>query len=317
LRLDEFRDENGRLILNKSQRSILMANGIITVEQLATSSLKDIACLSGFGEKTARRIIELAQKALLPNFFMTAKEYYEKVYKNIDFLTTGSRKVDELIGGGIQTRNVTEVWGERGIGKTQLCMQLAVNCQLPKDRGGLDGSCLYVDSENNFIPQRVVQMAKHVGVSDPLDKIIIAPCFTSTHQRFILDVMPRKIEENNVRLIIVDSLIAHFRSEYVGRESLAERQQLLNQYIGKLRHYARTYNLAVVYTNQAITNPTPFGRDIKPAGGNITGHGGTPNLWIRRGKGNIRIIRLCKSPFLPEGEAIFRITEKGIEDVEE
>jgi len=315
--LDEFRDENGKLILSKDKREKLEAHGIITVEQLATTSLKEIMGLSGFGEKTARKVLESAQKALLSNFFMTAEEYYEKIYKNIDFLTTGSKKVDKLIGGGIQTRNVTEVWGERGIGKTQLCMQLSVNCQLPKDKGGLDGACLYVDSENNFIPQRVVQMARHVGVSDPLKNIILAPCFTSTHQRFILDVMPRKIEENNVRLIIVDSLIAHFRSEYVGRESLAERQQLLNQYIGKLRHYARTYNLAVVYTNQAIANPTAFGRDIKPAGGNITGHGGTPNLWIRRGKGSVRIIRLCKSPYLAEGEAIFKITDNGIEDVEE
>jgi len=231
-------------------------------------------------------------------------------------LTTGSKKVDELIGGGIQTRNVTELWGSNSAGKTQMCLQLSVNCQLPKDKGGLEGACIYIDSESNFIPQRVMQMANHVGVSDPLKNIILAPCFTSSHQRFVLDVLANKIEEHNVRLIIVDSLVAHFRSEYVGRESLAERQQLLNQYIGKLRHYARTYNIAVVYTNQAVANPTVFGRDIKPAGGNITGHGGTPNLWIRRGKGSIRIIRLCKSPYLAEGEAIFKITENGIEDVE-
>ena len=141
-----------------------------------------------------------------------------------------------MLGGGLETQTITEFYGEYGSGKSQICHQLCVNVQLPPERGGLDGAALYVDTENTFRLERIVQMANHLGL-DPdevVKNIIYAEAYTSDHQMFLLENADEVIKANNVKLIIVDSLTAHFRSEYVGREMLAPRQQKLNKHMHKL-----------------------------------------------------------------------------------
>ena len=203
---------------------------------------------------------------------------------------------------------------------SQICMQLCVNVQLPKERGGLEGGALYIDTEHTFRTERVIQMAKHVGL-DPkevVQNIIYAEAFTSDHQMFLLDHADEVIKENNIRLIIIDSLTAHFRSEYVGRESLAERQQKLSRHLHKLIRLARAFNAVAVVTNQVMAKPDVFyGDAVAPVGGHILAHTSHTRIYLRKGKGNIRIARLVSSPYLPEGEAVFKITENGIEDVRE
>jgi DNA repair protein RadA len=98
---------------------------------------------------------------------------------------------------------------------------------------------------------------------------------------------------------------------------LAERQQLLNQNLHKLLRLAEAYNLAVVVTNQVQATPTQFyGNPNRPAGGHIMAHACTHRVYIRRGKNGTRVAKVIDSPYLPESEASFLITDKGIEDID-
>jgi DNA repair protein RadA len=236
-------------------------------------------------------------------------------------LTTGSKALDELLGGGLETQTITEFYGEYGSGKSQVCHQLCVNVQLPPERGGLDGGALYIDTENTFRTERIVQMSQNLGL-DPesvVKNIIVAEAYTSDHQMFLLENSDSIIKENNIRLIIVDSLTSHFRSEYLGREMLAERQQKLNKHMHKLIRLARAFNAAAVVTNQVMAKPDVFfGNAVHPIGGHVVAHTSHTRVFLRKSaRGPVRIARLVSSPYLPEGERVFKVTENGIEDVSE
>ena len=272
------------------------------------------------GEKTAYAIITEARKHIISVPFMRADEYM-RIRKTVEKLTTGSKKLDELLGGGVETQAITEVYGEFGSGKSQICHQLCVTVQLPKDKGGLDGGALYIDTENSFRPERIVQIAKRYNL-DPnkvLSRIVYAEALTADHQMYLLDNADAQLKEHNVRLIIVDSLVAHFRSEFVGREMLAERQQKLEKHLHRLMRLARAFNAAAFVTNQVMAKPDSFFTDIEPAGGHILAHTSHTRVFLRKSPTpGVKIAKLVVSPTLPEGaEVLFRITENGIEDVPE
>ncbi|MHC1636613.1 MAG: DNA repair and recombination protein RadA, partial [Candidatus Nezhaarchaeales archaeon] len=207
-----------------------------------------------------------------------------------------------------------------GVGKTQLCHQLCVTVQLPREKGGLNGAALYIDTEGTFRPERILQIAERFGLDGKqvLDNVIYARAYNSDHQILIVEEAADLIKENNIKLIVIDSLISHFRGEYLGRETLAVRQQRLNKHIHQLLRLADVYNLAVVVTNQVLANPEAFfGNPQKPAGGNILAHGSTYRIWLRKGKESKRIAKIFDSPKHPEVEAVFQVTDKGIMDVED
>ena len=292
--------------------------GYHTVESLATATVKELT-LAGLGEKQAAKIISIARDSISVQF-VTADELL-KERLNVKKLTTGSQALDELLGGGLDTQTITEFFGAYGSGKSQLCHQLCVNVQLPYERGGLEGAALYIDTEHTFSPERIVQMAKFRGL-DPeqvVKRIVYAEAFNSDHQMLLLERCDRIIKENNIKLIVVDSLTAHFRSEYLGREMLAERQQKLNKHLHRLFRLARVFNLVAVVTNQVMSRPDVFfGDSVQAVGGHIVAHTSHTRIYLKKAaKGNVRIARLVSSPYLPEGEAIFKITENGVEDVEE
>nr|4A6P_A Chain A, DNA REPAIR AND RECOMBINATION PROTEIN RADA [Pyrococcus furiosus]4A6X_A Chain A, DNA REPAIR AND RECOMBINATION PROTEIN RADA [Pyrococcus furiosus]4A6X_B Chain B, DNA REPAIR AND RECOMBINATION PROTEIN RADA [Pyrococcus furiosus]4B2P_A Chain A, DNA REPAIR AND RECOMBINATION PROTEIN RADA [Pyrococcus furiosus]4D6P_A Chain A, DNA REPAIR AND RECOMBINATION PROTEIN RADA [Pyrococcus furiosus]4D6P_B Chain B, DNA REPAIR AND RECOMBINATION PROTEIN RADA [Pyrococcus furiosus]4UQO_A Chain A, DNA REPAIR len=225
-------------------------------------------------------------------------------------ISTGSKSLDKLLGGGIETQAITEVFGEFGSGKTQLAHTLAVMVQLPPEEGGLNGSVIWIDTENTFRPERIREIAQNRGL-DPdevLKHIYVARAFNSNHQMLLVQQAEDKIKEllntdRPVKLLIVDSLTSHFRSEYIGRGALAERQQKLAKHLADLHRLANLYDIAVFVTNQVQAN-----------GGHILAHSATLRVYLRKGKGGKRIARLIDAPHLPEGEAVFSITEKGIED---
>jgi len=300
-------------ILNSRQIKNLENAGITTVEMLLTLTKRELKEISGIGDETVEKIWNIITKQ---KQFYSAEEIYQK-RKQVKRLTTGSKKLDNLLGGGIETQSITELAGQYGSGKTQIAHQLAVNVQLPEEKGGLNGDALIFDTEDTFRPERIVQIGKSLGIEKPLDHITLAPCYTTDHQFFLLNHSDDIIKERNIKIIIVDSLMAHFRSEYIGREALAERQQLLNRYLEKLKRLARAFNIAAFVTNQAVSTPDAFMQEAIPIGGNILAHASTTRLWIRKvGKTQKRIIRLLESPYLPEGEAAFQITKNGIEDIE-
>ncbi|MFA5357466.1 MAG: DNA repair and recombination protein RadA [archaeon] len=290
--------------------------GYKSLESIAVASPMELKEIAGLGDGTAEKAINAARDALEMGF-ETADILAEK-RKLVGRVTTGSKELDTLIGGGIETQSITEVYGKMASGKSQWCFQTSVTVQLPKEQGGLEGGCLYIDSENSFRPERVIQIAKKLGL-DPdavLKNIYVARAYNADHQMLLAEKASEMVKEHNIKLVIVDSLTAQFRSEYVGRGTLAERQQKLNKHMRALQKLAEMSNIALLVTNQVIENPAIlFGDPTSPVGGNVVGHASKTRLYLRKSKEDKRVAKLIDSPSLPDGEAIYRITENGIEDL--
>ncbi len=290
--------------------------GFADMMRLATATAKELSVKAEIGEGVAEKVIEAARKAEQIDF-ETALDVMER-RKDIGRITVGSTAFDELIGGGIETQAITEVFGEFGSGKSQISHELAVTIQLPPEQGGLDAECVFIDTENTFRPERIEQIAKgfDLDLEEVLQKIHIARAFNSSHQILMAEKVNELIQSGtNIRLVIVDSLTAHFRAEYVGREALASRQQKLNQHLHTLQNIANTYNTAVFVTNQVQARPDAFfGSPTKAIGGHVLGHAATYRVWLKKGLAGKRIARLVDSPHLPEGESVFKITTEGIVD---
>lgn len=291
--------------------------GFRTVESVATAAVRELVT-AGIGETTAAKVIAAARKSMAITF--VRGDELVKLRSNIRHLTTGCASLDHLIGGGVETQSITEFYGEFGTGKSQICQQLCVTVQLPYEQGGLEGGALYIDTENTFRPERIMQIAPRFGLDpeEALRRIIFAEAYTSNHQMVLLENADEVIKENNIRLIVIDSVTSHFRSEYLGREMLAPRQQQLNKHLHKLIRLTRAFNAAAVITNQVMAQPDVFfAKMVQPVGGHIMGHTSHSRIFLRKGRNNVRIAKLTVSPFLPEGEAPLRITERGIESDED
>ncbi|MFX1497585.1 MAG: DNA repair and recombination protein RadA [Promethearchaeota archaeon] len=290
--------------------------GIISTRTLAVYPLTKLIEEAGIGEKTAQKIIKSAQE-IEKMGFKSADIIWEK-RKLLKKIMTGSQNLDDLLGGGIETEAVTELYGEYRTGKTQIVHQLCVNVQLPYEEGGLEGSALYIDSEGTFRPERIVQMAsaKDLDYNTILRNITYGRAFNSDHQVLLVKEAPKIIEEKNIKLVVIDSIIGHFRSEYIGRGTLANRQQILNGHIHDLLRLTEIFDeLAVVFTNQVSAKPDVFyGDPLRATGGNVVAHGATIRIRLRKGKGEQRIAKMIDAPHLPEEEAVFSITEDGIGD---
>lgn len=283
---------------------------------IAVESPKVLAELAEIGENTAIKIIAAAKQAADVGGFETGDMILER-RKSIHKLTTSSKAFDELMGGGLETQSIVEFYGEFGSGKTQVCFQLAVNATRPLEEGGLDGEVFIIDTENTFRPERIVQMAMALDL-DPeavLKRIHVARAFNSHHQMLLVDKAQELASDMKVRLLIVDSLTAHFRAEYVGRGALAERQQNLNKHMHDLLRFGDLNNAVIAVTNQVSAKPDAFfGDPTRPIGGHIVGHAATFRLYLRKSKGGKRIARLVDSPNLPEAEAVISVSEDGIRD---
>jgi DNA repair protein RadA len=283
---------------------------------IAVASPGDIAEKCDIGEGVAQKIINAARKLADVGGFETGLEVAER-RKTVNKILTGSKAFDELMGGGIETQSITEFYGEFGSCKTQFAMQLAVNVQRPEEQGGLNGHALYIDTENTFRPERITQMANAMGMDpqEALKKIHVARAFNSNHQMLLAERAIEICRDFPVKLIVVDSLTAHFRAEFVGRGTLADRQQKLNRHMHDLQRLGGIQNAAVVVTNQVSAKPDAFfGDPTRPIGGHIVGHTSTFRIYLRKSKGGKRICRLVDSPHLPEGEAVVNVTEDGIRD---
>jgi len=325
----------------------LQDNGFDSYQGIAVASPGELSNTADIGESTASDIINAARDAADIGGFESGAQVLQR-REQIGKLTWGVAEVDDLLGGGVETQSITEVYGEFGAGKSQVTHQLAVNVQLPNEHGGLEGSAMFIDSEDTFRPERIAQMVRghddevlesamvlH-GVTDEdgadagdeglvedlievlLDNIHVAKAFNSNHQILLAEQAQELASESQdgefpIRLLCVDSLTAHFRAEYVGRGELAERQQKLNKHLHDLMRVGDLYNTAVVVTNQVASNPDSFfGDPTQPIGGNILGHTSTFRLYLRKSKGNKRIVKLVDAPNLPDGEAVMRVEEDGL-----
>ncbi|UCE37926.1 MAG: DNA repair and recombination protein RadA [Thermoplasmata archaeon] len=283
---------------------------------IAVESPKNLAEMAEIGEATANKIINLAKREADIGNFETGDALLER-RKAVGKLTSGVKALDELLGGGFESQAIIELYGEFGSGKTQIAHQLAVNVQLPEDQGGLGGHALMIDTENTFRPERIVQIAGALDLDpqEALTNVHVARAFNSHHQMLLMDRAKALAKEFPVKLLIVDSLTAHFRAEYIGRGALAERQQKLNRHMHDLQRFADLNNAVILVTNQVSAKPDAFfGDPTRPIGGHIVGHTATFRIYMRKSKGGKRICRLVDSPSLPDGEAVVTLCEEGVRD---
>jgi DNA repair protein RadA len=295
----------------------LKENGLTNLMEIANMKAGELSGkVDGIGESAAESIVNSAMNLADVGGFETGTEKM-KQREQMRKIGTASSQFNELLDGGIETQAITEIYGEFSAGKTQIAHHLAVNVQKSEEEGGMDKGAIYIDTEDTFTPERAEQMAEAQGMDpeEALDNIFVARAFNSDHQMLLAEEAKQICEENDIGLIVVDSLMAHFRSEYVGRGELAKRQQKLNKHMSTLLKAANAYNVAVVVTNQVMDNPDQmFGDPTKAIGGNIVAHNCAIIIYLRKGKKDTRVARLEDSPYLPEGEAVFEISDIGIED---
>ena len=292
--------------------------GLLTVESVAYSTKKKLLSVRGISETKADKLLTEVSK-LIPLGFCTANEY-DIARKNQVLLSTGSKELDTLLGGGVETGSITELFGEFRTGKTQLCHTLSVTCQLPQEQGGAEGKALYIDSEGTFRPERLKAIAGRFELDpdEALDNVICARAYNSDHQMQLLQQACALMCESRYALLIVDSATALYRTDFTGRGELAARQQHMGQFLRYLQRMADEFGCAVLITNQVVAQVdggAMFAVDPKkPIGGNIIAHASQTRLSLKKGRGETRICKVYDSPSLPEAEATFAISEGGIID---
>lgn len=295
--------------------------GIESVLELAVAIPQELAEESGDNLESMSILVIEARKAL-SNMGLISREFCsaaEVLRRRNEILrcTTGSKSLDGLLNGGIETQALTEIAGEFGSGKSQLCHTLSVIGNLPKAQGGLGGNVIYVDTEGTFRPERIHQIASAYG-TDPekiLSNVFVCKIYNSSHLEFVIKNLAKYIEELRASLVIIDSIISLHRAEFSGRQTLWDRQQRLNSILHRLSRLAEVYNIAFILTNQVQSNPdsTFTGDPTIVSGGNIMAHATTYRLFFRKaGKNRIAVIQ--DSPYHEYGSVKFRITEKGIQD---
>ena len=234
----------------------LKAAGICTIKGVLMNTMRALCRVKGMSEAKVDKIKEAARK-LCDAGFVTALEYSVR-RQNVLRITTGSSELDKLIGGGVQSMSITEVFGEFRTGKTQLSHTLCVAVQLPVEKGGADGKAAYIDTEGTFRPDRLKEIAVRFGL-DPeevMENVIFARAFNSEHQMELITLLAAKFAEEpaKYRLLVVDSIISLFRTDFTGRGELGERQQKLNIMLARLLRISEEYNVAVFITNQVSIN---------------------------------------------------------------
>jgi len=275
--------------------------------------------IDGLGDKTAKKLIWNARNALGMTEFITA----EDIDENTEYITTGSSELNRILGGGFQTGKLTEVYGPFKSGKTNLAHTIAVTIQLSKKQGGLGSAVAYIDTENTFAKEKIKRIAKRFGL-DPkkvLSQIFHARIYSSDHQMQMIQKAETLCKTRNVRLIVVDSLMALMRAEYVGIGMLARRQGVLNNMIHGLSRIAETYNCAILLTNQVSVSMKGMFSANDAIGGNIVAHGCHFRVMFKtKGFSSNNSLKrraiIVDAPDLPPEEAEFYITSVGIADTE-
>jgi len=251
-----------------------------------------------------------------------------KVRKGTKRIKVGCKSIDELLNGGVETKCITEFFGENGVGKTQMSHTLAIQVQLPIEQGGLatkenpTPTTLFLDTEGTCRPERLVQIAISRGYAKDeddalrfLDNVIVQKCNTANDLYLKIQEIMSSIKELNISLIILDSATALFRSEFTGRGEGYAKFGLINQMLGDLKSIAENFNISIIFINQIYHSPdADYGAEHdRPYGGNVLGHA-IPYRIILKKSGKKRVARIFKSPYQPNDDAIYIVTEKGIDD---
>jgi len=311
--------------INVADLKKLKEAGLHSAMAVIYTTRKDLCNIRGMSDTKVDKIQEIARK-LTDAGFQSGTDYMKSKLSYRFYISTGAANVNKLLGGGIESSSITELFGEFRCGKTQICHSLAVLCQLgsgPSGGGHGAGKCCYIDTENTFRPDRIQTIAAeyHLNPNTVLSNIMYARCYNSDHLWQLLVCAAARMAEEKFSLLVIDSIMAPFRVDYSGRGELAERQQHLGRFLVKLQKMSEEFNIAVVITNQVMSDPgaamTFAANPPKPIGGHIMAHFSTTRLALRKGRGEQRIMKIYDSPCLPEGDAVYEICARGIQDAKD
>lgn len=288
----------------------LSEGGYNSLMSIAVASIGEIVEKAGVGDVTARKMVNTARDNLDIGF--KSGEELLNMTEEIRRISTGSKSFDNMIGGGVESKSITEVYAQWGTGKSQIAHALAVNA-------AKEGIVVWIDNENTFKPVRIKQIIEANNLDlELMDNIKFIRAYNSDMQIMSAEKVDEMVTKEglDVKLIIIDGIMSHLRGEMVARGQLAERQQKLNKHLHTLGRIADVHNIAVYLTNQVQSNPSGFfGDPITPVGGNILGHFSQVRIYLKKGSKGTRVARLVDSSYLADAECVFQITEKGIEDV--
>lgn len=298
----------------------LQEAGYYTVEAIAYATRKQLVLVKGITEAKVDKLTAACEHLLKLGFVNSKVVLNER--KRLVKLTSGSKELDKLLGGGFESGSLTEIFGEFRTGKTQLCHTLCVTCQLSKECGGGCGKALFIDTEGTFRPEKLEPIAERFGL-DPetvISNVAYARAYSSDHQNKLLYQVCGLMAQDTYALLIVDSATALYRTDYSGRGELSARQMSLAKFLRNLQKIADEHKVVVVLTNQVVAkvDGTSFGggNDKIPIGGHIMAHACQTRLSLKKMKGETRQCKIYDSPSLPEGTCEFSITNEGISDVQ-
>ena len=246
-------------------------------------------------------------------------------------IKVGCTAIDNLLNGGIETKCITEFFGENGVGKTQMAHTLSIQAQLPIEEGGLaeageeKPAIMFIDTEGTCRPERFVEIALTRGYAKDqeealefLDQIIVQKCHTANDLYLRIQEIMSSIKDLNVKLIVLDSATALFRSEFTGRGEGYAKFALINNMLGDLKSIAENFNIAIVFINQIYHSPdADYGAEHdRPYGGNVLGHAIPYRIQLKK-SGKKKVARIFKSPYQANDDALYMLTARGIDDLEE
>ncbi len=306
--------------------------GIYSYHGMIVAGPIEIDELTGMGQDKCVEAVEHCRKYLIETGKMSksvksALEIYQERLV-IEKVSTGCKMLDDRLQGGFETKALIEAYGVFGSGKTQLAHTLAVNIQLPKDQGGLDGQVLWIDTENTFRPERIVDIVKgrkyakdEKEIQKFLKGIKVTRVYSTDEQRLRIEELDKIISENRtdkgkkIRMVIVDSIIALPRAEYQGQGRLSRKQQHVNHMMLMLKRQAEVYDLVVFYTNQVYEDIQAWGDSVRPSGGHAIAHASSIRLYLKKGGkpdeiGQRGIIRMMDSANHANFECVYNLSEK-------
>jgi len=294
--------------------------GIFDARVLSVLTETEISSIPNVSEKTAVALVRAADDAFRGPLFQKAADQSDRLLQKRKFFTTGSKELDNLLGGGMPTSAIIEINGEYRTGKTQTCLTCAVTSQLPEEKGGLGRPVIYIDTENSFQAAHLQNIGERFGFDSEvlLSNLFVVQAEQLRYLNQAIDRLPGYVQALDPGLIIIDSLMAPFRTEFHELNLLAVRQKKLGRLIGLLKRIAIAFNTTVIFTNQVMANIGPSGKfiPVKATGGHVVAHASDIRIFMKKLKGNSRRAKIDDCAWLPTETADYFITKHGIADVE-
>ena len=260
--IEKFIDKNmKKYSLPKTALKALKDFGIFDARVLSVLTETEIAAIPGISEKTASALVRAADDNFRGPLFQKAADQSERLMEKRKYFTTGSANLDAILGGGMPTSAIVEINGEYRTGKTQTCLTCSVTAQLPENEGGLGRPVIYFDTENSFQAEHLQKIGERFGFEkdEILENLFIVEAEQLRYLNQAIDRLPGYVQALDPGLIVIDSLMAPFRTEFHELNLLAVRQKKLGRLIGLLKRIAIAFNTCVIFTNQVMANIGTYG----------------------------------------------------------